>query len=113
MKAIHRDDGELCGFVREHEGEWRALTVFGGVLGVAESSAAAEVMVHEVGLASLAERWLLVAESSAEPEVVCIQEASPQGLTVALGYYSMPGVPTMRISREALDLGCYVLRRDV
>lgn len=56
--------------------------------------------VLEHGLASLAERWTLESPGE-EPEIVCIQEANEYGVTVALGYYSMPGVPTLRISRAA------------
>lgn len=112
MEAIHRDDGELCGFVHEHEGRWQALTVFGAHLADTESAAAARAVVHEIGLASLAERWLFHDGALSEPEVVCIQEASPQGVTVALGYYSMPGVPTVRITRDQIDSGVVRLRRS-
>ena len=112
MEAIHRDDGELCGFVRERDGQWHAMTVFGGMLGEADSAAAATQVVREVGLAALAERWLLLDGTSTEAEVVCIQEASPSGVTLALGYYSMPGVPTLRITRDEIDRGRYVLQRD-
>jgi len=34
-------------------------------------------------------------------------------VTVALGYYSMPGVPTRRITRGEIDDGSCLLRRDV
>lgn len=112
MEAIHRDDGELCGFVRERDGQWHATTVFGSLIEATDSPAAATQVVREVGLAALAERWLLLDGTSAEAEVVCIQEASPDGVTLALGYFSMPGVPTLRITRDEIDNGRYVLRRD-
>ena len=35
-----------------------------------------------------------------------------RGVTVALDYYSMPGVPTRRITREEIDYGECELRRD-
>jgi hypothetical protein len=112
MRAIHRDDGELCGFVQQDGERWRALTVFGAVLATDDSSAAAEAVVRQVGLASLAERWLLVTPDAPDEEIVCIQEASPVGVTVALGYSSMPGVPTRRITRDEIDRGTVRLRRD-
>ena len=37
MKAIHREDGELCGFVRAEGDTWQALAVFGGLIGTADS----------------------------------------------------------------------------
>jgi hypothetical protein len=43
--------------------------------------------------------------------VVCIQEARPGAVTVALGYYSLPGVPTLTITAEELAAGdCELLR---
>lgn len=111
MRAIHRDDGELCGYVVARGDEWHAVAVFGGLLDVAPSPEAAERIVHEVGLAALAERWLLRAPDLAEEEIVCLQEASPEGVTVAVGYYAMPGVPIRHITRRDLDAGHITLRR--
>jgi hypothetical protein len=111
MKAIHRDDGELCGFVRGEHAAWHAVSVFGGLLEVTESETSAEHVVRDIGLSSLAERWLLTTDSSSGEELVCLQEASPAGVTVAIGYYSLPGVPTQRITREQIDRGEYRLRR--
>ena len=51
----------------------------------------AERHVLEVGLASLAERWTLFDAASGEEQVVCIQQVSPSSVTLALGYYSLPG----------------------
>lgn len=110
MQAIHRDDGELCGFVQHDGAVWRALTVFGAELDVHGSAASAEAVVRAVGLPSLAERWLLTSDDG-DDEIVCLQEASPLGVTVALGYYSMPGVPTRRITRDEIDRGVVHLRR--
>jgi hypothetical protein len=112
MKAIHREDGELCGFVRAEGDTWQALAVFGGLIGTADSERAAEELVIETGLSSLAERWLFTTASAPDEQVVCIQEASPDGVTVALDYYSMPGVPTQHITRAEIDNGNCVLRRD-
>jgi hypothetical protein len=111
MRAIHRDDGELCGYVHAHDGSWHAVSVFGGLLDVAESNESAEQIVREVGLVALAERWLLTTSSEPEEQVVCLQEASPTGVTVAIGYYSLPGVPTLRVTRAQIDNGQMHLRR--
>lgn len=112
MRAIHREDGELCGFVRAAADGWQALTVFGGVLAATSDEHGAEQHVREAGLASLAERWTMVDHGTGEEEVVLIQEASPGGVTVALGYYSLPGVPTRRIERADLDSGAVTLTRQ-
>ena len=105
------DDDELCGYVDGDDHEWHAMTVFGGRLGVHDRREDAERHVLDVGLASLAERWTLVDPTSAEEQVVCIQEASPAGVTLALGYYSLPGVPTLRLSRGELADDGWQLRR--
>jgi hypothetical protein len=109
MTAIYRSDGELCGFIRPHADGWEALTVFGVVIELFTTRSEAEVIVRDRALAALAERWLL-RRPGHEEQIVCIQEASPDGVTVALDYYSMPGVPTLRIGRNQLDSGDVVLR---
>jgi hypothetical protein len=43
-------------------------------------------------------------------QVVCIQEASPRRVRVALGNYSLPGVPTRDISVDELRAGEFELR---
>jgi hypothetical protein len=105
------DDGELCGFVTEDDGAWHALTVFGGRLGEHGERAEAERQVRELGLATMAERWTLVDGASGAEEIVCIQQASPSEVTVALGYYSLPGVPTRTLPRRELDAGRWRLER--
>lgn len=115
MLEVRRDeDGERCGHVVERDGAWVALTVFGGELGTHATQADAVRQVTEEGLASLAERWQLrgpAADGTDDAEVVCIVEADAGGVTVALGYYSMPGVPTLRIAREQLEAGEWHLFR--
>ena len=96
------DDGELCGHVRHLADSWQALTVFGGVLDEFSSRSDAEVFVLERGLSSLAEHWLYL--NDCEWQVVCIQEASPDMVRIALDYYSLPGIPTVTLTRaEAVD----------
>jgi hypothetical protein len=112
VEAVHRsDDDELCGFVDEHDERWRALTVFGAVLGEHDERAAAVAHVLGDGLASLAERWTLRDGATGDEEIVCIQEANAERVTVALGYYSLPGVPTRTITREQLITGAWQLVR--
>lgn len=92
------DDGELCGHVREFAQTWQALTVFGGVLAEFATRSEAETCVLDRGLSSLAEHWLYL--NGGEWQVVCIQEASPQSVRIALDYYSLPGVATATLTRS-------------
>ncbi len=104
MIEIRRDgDDELCGYVEERDGRWRALTVFGGLLGEHADRSWAEVDVSTRGLASLAERWRLVDDIEGTDEVVVVQEAQPGRVTVALAPYSIPGVPTRTLTADELD----------
>jgi hypothetical protein len=111
VEAVHRpSDGELCGYVDERTGEWCALTVFGAVLGRHGRREDATDHVLADGLASLARRWRLRDAATGEEEVVCILEANPVAVTVARGYYSMPGVPTLTISAAQIASGECELR---
>lgn len=112
MFEVRRDDdGERCGFVVAVDGGWSATTVFGGLLGSHADRADAEQQVREEGLASLAEHWTLVDGASGDEQLVCIQETSTAGVTVALGYYSMPGAETVTVGRDDLAAGRWILRR--
>ena len=113
MDAVHRaSDNELCGFVDVRADGWHALTVFGASLGVHPTSLDAEKHVLDEGLASLMERWILTEHDGSNEEIVCIQEAHPDAITVVVGYYALPGVPTMRIDRNELDARRWTLRLD-
>jgi hypothetical protein len=106
MEEVRRtSDDELCGHVEERAGQWYALTVFGAVLGRHDVRQDAVDQVLTEGLASLSERWRLRRADSDDEEVVCIQEANPAAVTVALGYYSLPGVPTLTITAAQLTSG--------
>ena len=112
MIEVRRDDGELCGYVEPSDGGgWRASTVFGAVLGVHGHESAARQQVESEALVALAERWTLLDGESGEEHVVVIQHAGPGEVTLALGYYSMPGVPTVTIAAADLAGGRWVLRR--
>jgi hypothetical protein len=105
------DDDELCGFVTDGAEGWLAVTVFGGLLGSHPDRDDAERQVLNDGLASMAERWTLVDSESGEEQIVCIQETNPSSVTLALDYYSLPGVPTLTLSRDDLQSGRWTLRR--
>ena len=86
MEQVRRmDDDELCGHVDARDGTWCSLTVFGAELGRHATRADAVEQVLAEGLASLAERWTLRRGANGEEEVVCIQEANPDKVTVAVG----------------------------
>ena len=112
MEEVRRvDDGELCGHVDLRDGAWSALVVFGAPLGCHATREAAIAQVLSEGLASLAERWTL-RSSHGSDEVVCIQEANTHAVTLALGYYSMPGVPTLTLRASELASGEWSLVRS-
>jgi len=102
---VRRDDGELCGHVAHHDGRWRSLTTFGATLGDHDDELAARAHVAASGLSSLADHWTLTDRSTGEDQLVCIQQVDPVEVTVALGYYSLPGVPTLTIRVEDLMSG--------
>ena len=104
-------DNELCGHVEQRDGRWLALTIFGVALGEHEERGEAVSQVLDDGLALLAERWTLRNGETGEEEIVCIQEANAARVVVARGYYAMPGVPTLAITREQLARGEWELRR--
>jgi len=112
MDAVRRSsDDELCGYVDARDGRWLALTVFGAALGAHDDRDAAVDQVLRDGLASLADRWTLRNGATGDEEVVCIQEAGADTVTLALGYYSLPGVPTLTITIDQLAAGEWTLVR--
>lgn len=114
MQEVRRpSDGELCGHVVATGDVWRALAVFGGLLGEHATFDDAAQQVLDEGLASLAERWMFRADPSEEWQVVCIQEASPTSVRLALDYYSMPGVPTLTLNRDDLSGGAQLALRPI
>ena len=111
MEEVRRPfDGELCGHVELRGGVWCALVVFGASLGCHSTREDAVAQVLSEGLASLAERWTLQSADGAA-QVVCIQEANEQTVTVALDYYSMPGVPTLIITSSEFADGRWSMHR--
>jgi hypothetical protein len=104
-------DGELCGFVDAAAGQWRARTVFGAVLGSHDHRDDAMQQVLSEGLAALADRWTLRHGATGEEEIVCIVEANPTAVTLARGYYSLPGVPTLTITIEQIAAGEWAMLR--
>lgn len=110
MQEIRREDGELCGFVAQRGGIWRALTVFSGSLGDCADEEGARSLVRTRGLAALAQRWELRARCEDEWQIVCIQEANPYRVRLALGHYSLPGTPTRELTVDDLRSGEFELR---
>ena len=100
-------DDELVGFIQfdDASAEWQALTVFGGELGRVANPGQARQLVLERGLASLAERWHWFSRRSGAWEVVLPQEARPGSVRVVVGYYALPGVPTVLITADDLAAG--------
>lgn len=111
MRGVRREDGELCGYVAAAGGRWSSLTVFGATLGEHDSEHEAHEHVAALGLSALAERWTLVDRSTGEEQVVCIQQASPVEITLALDSSSLPGVPTLTLRVEDLFAGRWQLER--
>lgn len=109
MIEVRRDDGELCGHVRPRGGRWQALVVFGAVIGEHEDEDSATDHVRRDGVAVLQERWTLSGAGD-DDGTVCIQEARPDGVRLALGYYSLPGVPSRWVDRSDIDAGTVALR---
>lgn len=111
MEQVRRsDDGELCGCVALFDGRWRAMTLFGARLGEHGTRDEAVAQVLTEGLASLAERWTLRYPDGAT-DIVCVQEAHPGSVTLAVGYYSMLGAPTLTITADQLASGDWELSR--
>ena len=104
MIEVRREsDSELCGFIERIDGQWRSLTVFGGLLAIHPDQHEATDHVLTAGLSSLAERWWYREDPSSDWQIVCTQEASPDSVRLALDYYSGPGVPTITVSRDQLS----------
>jgi hypothetical protein len=113
MIEVRRTDGELCGFVTERDGRWAALTVFGVSLCEFDAAADAHRDVLARGLAVLADRWTLTDGASGDSQVACIQQASPAEITLALDYFSLPGVPTITVTADDLTSGRWILTPGV
>jgi len=112
MEEIRRPtDGELCGHVVQRDDRWEALTVFGATIGRHVTRDVAVEQVMNEGLAVLADRWTLRDRRTGDDQVVCVVEANTYDVTVALGYYALPGVPTLRITVDQLASGELELRR--
>lgn len=109
MIEVRREDGELCGFVANRDERWAALTVFGVVVGEWNHEHEARDDVLGRGLALLSERWTLTDATTGESQITCIQQAGPDEVTLALGYYSLAGVPTLTLSVHDLLTGRWTL----
>lgn len=98
IPVTRESDNELCGYVIAVADHWRALTVFGGILATCDSRDAAVAHVRARGLPALAAHWQYYDSGAGTWHTCLIQEANATTVTIALGYYSLPGVPTRRLS---------------
>ena len=106
MPVRRDDDGELLGYVAPlDDGRWAAQAVFGGVIGIGGTAAAARALVERDGLASLSWRWFYRPNATADWEVVVVQEAWPGRAVVVEGAYALAGMPTVEIRAEDLAAG--------
>ena len=105
IEVRRADDNELCGSIREADGSWAACTIFGAVLADGMTQAEATDFVLEHGLAALLEPWAFIALPGEEVQVVRIVEANPSMVRLALGFYSLPGVPTVTLTSADLENG--------
>jgi hypothetical protein len=104
LREVRRlEDDELCGYVRATSDGYLAMTVFHGALADFESESDAIRHVTEHGLASLRAHWHYRGGPDEEWQVVLIQEARPGWVRIVLGYYSLPGVPTLDLTPGADD----------
>lgn len=79
---VHREDGEMVGFVAPEADSWRPLTVFGYPIAEASDRAEAEERLVSVGMSYLAEKWEL--RDGQDWISAQLVEASPAGVTVQL-----------------------------
>lgn len=112
MEPVRRDeDDELCGYVESTERGWSSLTVFGGLLGEHADRAGAVERVLLDGLAALSERWQLRDTATDDEQPVCVLEATPTRVVLALDEIVYPGVPTTTLQTAELRAGRWILRR--
>ena len=105
---VRRADDGSCSdtWHRSTTGGGSAQAVFGGVLGIGDTAAAARALVERDGLASLVAALVPpVASPDDEWEVVVVQEAWPGRAIVVEGPYALAGMPTVEISGEDLAAG--------
>lgn len=112
VQEIRRpQDDELCGYVRGAGSRWQALTVFHGLLAEFDRQDLAVDHVAEAGLPALQQRWHYRPAPDEDWQVVLIQEAHPGRVRLALGYYSLPGVPVVTVTAADLEAGATLALR--
>jgi len=84
---VRRDeDDELLGYVEsDRNGGWRALTVFGGLLGEAGTVDEAVAELESSGLSSLAETWWYRSPEDGRWIAAVILEARPGEVRASVG----------------------------
>ncbi|KAA9377655.1 amidohydrolase family protein [Microbispora cellulosiformans] len=79
-EEVRREDGEILGRVVPTSGGWQAVTVFGAPLGRAGGHDEAVAVLHDRGLACLAEPWWARAGDDPAWRRARIVEAAPGGV---------------------------------
>ena len=103
---IHRDaDHEIVGFVIPVAHAWRALTVFGGILETCDTRDHATQVVLARGLKALAAHWQYYDVGADNWSTCLIQEASAASVTIVLGFASVMGAPTKRLTASDFARG--------
>lgn len=79
---MHREDGELVGFLSQESGGWQARTIFGHPLGDPGDRGEGESHLHGLGLSYLAEKWEV--HDGQQWITASLVEASPSEVVVQL-----------------------------
>lgn len=88
---VHRDDGELIGYVTPTpSAQWSPCTVFGVAIAEPTARDEAEAFLQSYGLGYLAERWSY--HEKGQPITVQIVEASPTQVTLRFVDYGHPDI---------------------
>ncbi|WAE75761.1 hypothetical protein OUQ99_12085 [Streptomonospora nanhaiensis] len=81
---LRQEDGEVLGYLEPVDGGgYRPVTPFGHPAGRAGEEGAARAVLDSLGLAYLAEPWLLTLPGREEPVAVRIVEVGPDRMRVA------------------------------
>lgn len=103
---VTREDGEIVGYIEpvtEDYGVVQPRTVLGHSLGDPCEYVEGEDLLIEHGIAELAERWTLDADTAAEVSNLTIVELSPQGIVLADYLESKALVVNKKITIELPD----------
>jgi hypothetical protein len=98
-------DNEFCGTIAPLADGWGAYTIFGALVHTAPDAARAQAFLVARGLALLNCHWQFYDAGTATWSNCLIQEASPQQVTIVLGYFAHPHAPTRVVDAAAYARG--------